>query len=486
MNVRLNAPGGKLALLLGSAALAGCSMAPTYVRPDAPVSPSYPTGAAYADTADPATRGTDMGWRDFFRDPLLHDLIDMALANNRDVRVAALNVESARVQYRIQRSALLPEIAVVADGTAQHLPSDLAHNRRSYQVGAAAAAWELDLWGRIRSLSDQALESYLALDATRQAAQMSLVAEVANAYLTLRSDQQLLRLADETLASQNQSYALTQQLVDVGQLARLDLERAEVALRTAEADRAIYTRLAAQDRNALVLLLGAGLPADLAARLDTADSLPDDIMPADLPAGLPSDLLTRRPDIRAAEHMLRAANANIGAARAAFLPAISLTGTAGTASASLDDLFSSRSGAWSFIPRITLPIPIFGGSALRADLDRAEVQKRIEIATYEKAIQSAFRDVADGLAGRGTLDTQIRAQTQQVAASRNAYTLAQQRFAAGEDADLAQLDAQRTYYAAQQNLVRSRLARLGNLVNLYKALGGSWAEFAEPLDKPAS
>ena len=335
MNARLNALSGKLILLLGSAALAGCSMAPKYVRPEAPVSPSFPTGAAYEGVQpSEASAGADIGWRDFYDDPLLHELVEKALTNNRDLRVTALNVEAARAQYRIQRSELLPTIAVGAEGTAQRLPSDLFYNRRSYQVGAMASAWELDLWGRVRSLSDQALESYLSLDATRQASQMSLVAEVANAYLTLRADQELLRLANETLATQERSYALTKQLAEVGNLARLDLERAEVALRTAESDRATFTRLAAQDRNALVLLLGEPLSPELTTRLDAADTLPDGIMPADLPAGLPSDLLTRRPDIRAAEHTLRGANANIGAARAAFFPTISLTGSAGTASAS--------------------------------------------------------------------------------------------------------------------------------------------------------
>ncbi len=485
MNARLNALSGKLILLLGSAALAGCSMAPKYVRPEAPVSPSFPTGAAYEGVQpSEASAGADIGWRDFYDDPLLHELVEKALTNNRDLRVTALNVEAARAQYRIQRSELLPTIAVGAEGTAQRLPSDLFYNRRSYQVGAMASAWELDLWGRVRSLSDQALESYLSLDATRQASQMSLVAEVANAYLTLRADQELLRLANETLATQERSYALTKQLAEVGNLARLDLERAEVALRTAESDRATFTRLAAQDRNALVLLLGEPLSPELTTRLDAADTLPDGIMPADLPAGLPSDLLTRRPDIRAAEHTLRGANANIGAARAAFFPAISLTGSAGTASASLDDLFSSGSGAWSFMPRITLPLPIFGGGALRANLDRAEVQKRIEIANYERAIQSAFREVADGLAGKGTLDAQIRSETQRVDASRNAYALAEQRFKAGEDDNLALLEAQRTLYGSQQALVRSKLVRLSNLINLYKALGGGWTEFAAPPDDP--
>lgn len=467
--------GGTAAALLASVALAGCTtMAPKYERPVAPVSGSFPAGTAYEGAApDSSGQATaDLGWRAVFADPLLRRLIERSLANNRDLRVAALNVESARARYRIQRAEELPSLSVGADATAQRLPPELFYNRRQYQVGAAVTAWEIDLWGRIRSLSEQALQNYLAIEETRTAAQLSLVAEVANAYLTLRADQAMLKLSRDTLAAQQRSYDLTKQLVDVGNVARLDLRRAEIALRTAEGDVATCTRLAAQDRNALVLLLGEPMTPELQRDLDALDTLPDGIVPADLPAGLPSDLLNRRPDIRAAEHMLRGANASIGAARAAFFPTISLTGSGGTASASLDDLFTGGSGAWAFMPRITLPI--FQGGALRANLDRSEVQKRIEVANYEKAIQAAFREVSDGLAGKRTFDDQIRAEQQRVEASGETYKLAGQRFSEGEDDNLALLDAQRAYYAAQQALVRARLARLSNLVNLYKALGGGW------------
>lgn len=470
--------GGRVAALLFPALLAGCTMAPAYERPVAPVSTAFPAGAAYGGAAPVAGAASvataDLGWRDVFNDPLLAQLVERSLANNRDLRVAALNVESARAGYRIQRSELLPNLAVGVDASAQRLPDPLFYNRRTYQAGATVSAWELDLWGRIRSLSDAAQQSYFALEETRTAAQLSLVAEVANAYLTLRADQELLRLARDTLAAERASHALTKQLVDVGQLAQLDLGRAEVALRTAEADMSAYTRLAAQDRNALVVLLGEPLTDELSRQLDAADTLPDGLVAESLPAGLPSDLLVRRPDIRAAEHRLRGANADIGAARAAFLPSISLTGSAGTASADLDGLFSAGSGAWSFMPRISMPI--FRLGAIKANLDRAEVRKRIEVATYEKSIQVAFREVADGLAGQGTLDAQLLSERKRVEASRKSHSLSEQRFRAGEDDNLALLDAQRSLYAAEQSLVRTRLLRLTNLIDLYKALGGGWTE----------
>jgi len=472
-----------LSSLALAGALAGCSLAPTYERPAAPVDAAYPTGPAYDRQAGQgqAAQGAaaDIGWRDFFHDPLLQRLIELSLSANRDLRVAALNVEAARAQYRIQRADLLPSVGGAGTGSIQRVPGDLTQSgesaiNRTYQVGVATSAWELDLFGRIRSLSEQALQSYLSLDETRIAAQLSLVAETANAYLTLRADQELLGLTRDTLRTQKESYDLTRQSYDLGVATALDLSQAEVALRTAESNLSQYTRLAAQDRNALVLLLGQPLPPDLAAQLDQPASLPDGILPLDLPAGLPSDLLVRRPDIRAAEHLLRGANANIGAARAAFFPSISLTGSAGTASASLGGLFDAGSGAWSFAPQIT--IPIFAGGALRAGLDLAEVQKRIEVARYEQSIQAGFREVADALAGRGTLDEQIHAQRQLVDASQRAYTLSDQRFQQGVDSYLNVLDSQRSLYTAQQALINTRLARLSNLINLYKALGGGWTE----------
>lgn len=468
------------------AALAGCTLAPPYERPAPPISASYPSGDAYA--ADPPpTPGerlaADLGWRDFFQDPLLQQLIEIALANNRDARKAALDVEAARALYRIQRAALMPNLDAAASGAVQRLPADLsatgsADIARRYDAGGITTAWELDLWGRLRSLGDRQLAAYLALDETRIATRMSLVAEVAAAYLTLRADQELLRLTTDTLATQQRSYDLTAQLARVGNATQLDLRLAEITLRAAEADRAAYTRQAARDRNALVLLLGQPLAPALARQLDQANTLPDGIVPATLPSGLPAQLLARRPDLRAAEQRLRAANANIGAARAAFLPAISLTGAAGTASASLDGLFDAGSGAWRFLPQITLPI--FRGGALRANLDLAHVQKRIEIASYEQSIQAAFREVADALAGKRTLDEQIRAEQLSVAASQHAYALAEQRFREGMDDSLALLETHRTLYGTQQALVRTRLARLTNLIDLYKALGGGWTATTVP------
>ncbi len=465
-----------------AAALAGCSLAPTYERPQAPVDAAYPSGPAYAQAEGqgaPGVNAADIGWRDFFADPLLQRLIEISLANNRDLRVAALNMEAARAQYRIQRADLMPSVGVAAQESAQRTPADLSYGGQattshSYQVGGALASWEIDLFGRIRSLSDKALETYLALDETRTATQLSLIAEVANAYLTLRADQELLQLTRETLKSQQDSYALTKQSYDQGLSTALDLSQAEVSLRTAERNLSLYTRQAAQDRNALVLLAGQPLPPDVADGLDRAARLDDGMLAANLPAGLPSDLLARRPDIRAAEHQLKAANANIGAARAAFFPTISLTGSAGTASASLGGLFDAGSGAWSFTPQITMPI--FAGGSLLAGLDLAKVQKNIQVAQYEKAIQTGFREVADALAGRGTLNRQIFAEEQLVAANQRSYDLSEQRFRQGIDDYLSVLDSQRALYSSQQVLVNTRLSRLSNLVTLYKVLGGGWSE----------
>lgn len=480
--------GAPLALAV---ALSGCSMAPTYERPAAPVETVYPSTGAYPDTsAAPAgSIAADVGWREFFRDPLLHELIGISLESNRDLRRAALNVEAARALYRIQRAELLPNLDLSARGASERLPADLnasgtSQVNRRYDVAGTTTAWELDVWGRIRSLNDRALASYLALDETRIATQLSLIAEVASAYLTLRADQALLSLTESTLTTQQRSYELTSQLVDAGNATQLDLRRAEIALRTAEANRATYTRHVAVDRNALVLLLGQPLSPALARQLDAATTLPDNVVSSDLPSGLPSDLLARRPDIRAAEQQLIGANANIGAARAAFFPTISLTGSAGEASASLDGLFESGSRAWSFLPRITLPI--FRGGALRANLDVAKIQKRIEITHYEQAIQVAFSEVADGLAGKRTLDAQIASEQRLVAASEQGYALAEQRFKTGIDDTLVLLDAHRTLYGAQQALVRTRLARLNNLIGLYKALGGGWKEHtADTADQPS-
>ncbi|EKB5678752.1 efflux transporter outer membrane subunit [Salmonella enterica] len=471
-----------LASLVFAVALTGCSLAPEYERPASPVNATWPasyTGEKIAADKTNLTVTADIGWRDFFRDSLLQELITIALHNNRDLRKAALNVDAAQALYRIQRAELLPNLNASGALDVGRVPADVSAaqttdiNRR-YDLSGATTAWELDLWGRIRSLDDQALARYMALDETRIAMKISLVSAVAGAYLTLRADQELLQLTKKTLTSQQRSSELTRQLVRTGNATELDLRMAEIAMRSAQVNLAAYTRQAIQDRNALELLLGQSLTPELSRRLDDVVTLPEGIVPTTLPVGLPSELLVRRPDIRSAEHQLRAANANIGAARAAFFPAITLTGTAGTASTSLDGLFEPGSGSWRFLPQITLPL--FQGGALLARLDIAHIQKRIEIASYEKTIQEAFREVSDGLSGQRTLDDQLHAEQLSVIAGQNAYDLAALRFREGEDDYLALLDTHRMLYGSQQALVRTRLIQQMNIINLYKALGGGWSE----------
>ncbi len=429
----------------------------------------------------------DIGWREFFRDPQLQQLIDVALENNRDLRVAALNIEAFRAQYRIQRADLFPAVDASFDGSRQRLPADLSPTGSpmiSSQYGATLGitSWELDLFGRLRALRDQALEQYLATEEARRSTQTTLVANVATAYLTLRADQAQLQLTRDTLGTYQKSYDLTKRSYDVGVASALDLRQAQTAVESARATLAQYTRLVAQDQNALVLLLGSGLPADL----PQGRGLGDQTLLTTVPAGLPSDLLQRRPDILQAEHQLKAANANIGAARAAFFPSISLTANAGTMSRPRSGLFDAGSGTWLFQPSISLPI--FTAGSLRASLDLAKVQKDINIAQYEKAIQTAFPEVADGLAARGTFTEQLQAQRALVEASSEYYRLADKRYRTGVDNYLTLLDAQRSLFTAQQQLITDRLNQLTSEVNLYKALGGGWqatAAQAKPISSEA-
>jgi multidrug efflux system outer membrane protein len=341
---------------------------------------------------------------------------------------------------------------------------------RQDNAGVGFTAYELDLFGRIRSLNHEKLEQYFGYEETRRSSQISLVAEVADGYLTLLADQELLRITEETLKSDTDSYTLTQRMLESGQATELDLRQAESAVDTARANLALYTRQVAQDRNALQLLVGAPLPEELS----DGPPLEAQSFLEELPEGLPSDLLERRPDILSAEHSLRAANANIGAARAAFFPSVSLTGNFGTASTELSGLFAGGSRNWSFSPGISLPI--FAGGANVANLDLAKVEKKVQVAQYEKAIQSAFREVADALAARGTLQQQLEAQRALVDSAGASYTLSEMRFHSGVDAYLTVLDSQRTLYSAQQGLVGVELTQLQNLVGLYKALGGGWEE----------
>ena len=349
----------------------------------------------------------DIGWRDFLTDPRLQRLVEIALANNRDLRIAALNVAQVQAQYRIQRAALFPQIGGFANSSSLRTPASISPSGNAtvthpYSVGLSAA-WEIDFFGRLQSLSDQALQQYFASAQARKAVDILLVSEIADQYLTMLADDELLVVTQQTLESAQASYKLTLLQFQTGTGTELSVRQAETVVEQANANHAAQVRARAQAENALVLLLGQPLPSDLPPPVP----LSSQTLLADIPAGLPSDLLTRRPDIMQAEATLRGANANIGAARAAFFPTISLTGNLGTASSALSGLFKAGSLAWSFLPSITMPI--FEGGQLQASLDVATVQKDINVAQYEKTIQTAFREVADGLAARGTYDDEVAA-----------------------------------------------------------------------------
>lgn len=469
-----------------AAGLAGCTMIPFYHQPQAPVSSTFPQGGVYA--TQPGTDGralngrsadgvvaADIGWRNFFIDPRLQQLVEIALKNNRDLRVAVLNIEASRAQYQITRANLLPSVGAVGTGTIERYPmltdngNPAAVVGRVYNVGLSAS-WELDFFGRLRSLKEQALSQYLATAEARKAEEILLVSQVADQYLTMLADDDLLKVTAETLKTAQASYNLTKLQFENGTSSELDLRQAQTVVETAQANMQAQLRARAQAENALVLLIGEPLPADLAPGLP----LDSQNLLADVPAGLPSDLLIRRPDIMEAEQQLLAANANIGAARAAFFPRVMLTGAFGTASITLGDLFKPGMAAWTFMPQITLPI--FSGGANLANLNLANIEKKVQIAQYEKAIQSAFREVADGLAARGTYDQQVAAQQRDVEANQRRFDLSDLRYRNGVDSYLSVLTAQTDLYAAQQALIAARLARLTNLVDLYRALGGGWIE----------
>ena len=458
-----------LTLALAAALASGCTLIPDYQRPAAPVPASFPNAAP----ATAATAADAIAWRDYFADNRLREVIALALANNRDLRVAALNIEKARAQYRIQRADLFPAVGASGGMNAQRLPEDLTSNgeaevNRSYSATIGFSAYELDFFGRIRSLNAQALETYLGTEEARRSAQISLVAEVANAWLRLAADRERLALARSTYEARQKSHDLTRRSFEAGAVSALDLHQAETLLHNARADAARYRSFVAQDENALALIVGAPVPAELlpATLTDSISAV------AELPAGVPSEVLVRRPDILQAERALRAANASIGAARAAFFPSISLTAAAGSASSTLGGLFDGGSGTWSFIPQVR--IPIFEAGRLQASLEVAEVQRDIHVAQYEKAIQSAFREVADALAERATLAEQLDARRRLVEATESGFRLSEARYKGGVDSYLGLLDAQRTLYAAELDLIGVRLADAANRVTLYKVLGGGW------------
>jgi len=454
-------------------ALAGCStMAPKYEQPAAPVPTAWPSGPAYQEgTAKTDRAVADIPWRDFFVDEKLRKLIALALDNNRDLRVAALNIERSRAQYQIQRADLLPKIDATASGTFQRIAetfssTGLPETLHQYNVGLGVSSYELDLFGRVRSLKDQALERYLATEQAQRSVQISLVSQVAAIYLTLAADRERLQLAKETLTSQQESYQLTLRRHEAGVSSALDLNQAQTSVDAARVDIARYTTLVAQDENALNLVVGSAVPADLLpANLSNTLTALKDVAP-----GLPSDVLLRRPDILQAEGALKGANANIGAARAAFFPRIILVSNVGFGSDELGGLFNSGAFVWKFAPQITLPI--FDGGSNQANLKVSEVDRDIAVAQYEKTIQTAFREVADALAQRGTIDDQLAAQQSLTDATSESYRLSRARYEKGVDSYLTVLDSQRSFYGAQQNLISTRLTRLTNQVTLYKVLGG--------------
>ena len=459
------APKALSALALSAVTLlAGCSFIPTYERPSAPVPAGYTN--TLADAAPSNAQLAD--WQAYFSEPRLRQLISAALANNRDLRVAVLNIEQARATYQIRRADGYPAVGLAVNASRAPAASN-GTLTNSFSAGLAVAAWEIDFFGRTASLKDQALAQYLATEEGRNAAQVSLVAAVANSWLALLADEELLDLSRQTLASRDESLRLTQLRTDAGVVSDLDLRQAQSLAQSARATLAQQQRQRALDENALVLLIGQALPEDLRSSLEGA-KLADAPVMAELPVGLPSELLTRRPDIRQAEQQLIAANANIGAARAAFFPRIALTAQAGTASGELSGLF--KSGSWGFSLAPSLLLPLFDAGRNQANLEVSQTGRRIAVAQYEKAIQTAFRAVSDALAGEATLGEQAKAQQLQAQAEAASLKLADLRYRNGVSNYLDLLDAQRSLFATQQAVVQLRLVQLQNKVLLYKALGG--------------
>ncbi len=461
------------AALLGAALVQGCAnLAPTYEREAAPVAPAWPVDTSVSAPAGAADAGT-VHWSEFYNDPRLRALIEAALENNRDLRSTALAVESARAQYRVTRAGQWPTLNASAGHTASGAgavasSTGNAYTNHQYSVELGITAFELDFFGRVRNLKEQALQAFLASEESLRAARISLIAEIATAYLTLAADQELLSLAQGTFDSQSTSLRLTERTFEIGTASRLDVAQAQTSVETARADIATYRTQVSQDTQALALLVGRPLdpqwlPGASRPRIDGL---------VGLNAGLPSELLQRRPDVLAAERSLQAAQANIGVARARLFPTISLTTTLGTASRALSDLFGSGSRTWSFVPQATLPI--FDGGASRANVRVAEVERDAALAAYDKAIQTAFREVADALAQRRDIGEQMAAREALVQATETAFRLSDARYRRGVDSYLSVLDAQRSLYSAQQNLIATRLRHDSNLVTLYSVLGGGW------------
>lgn len=459
--------------------LAGCGslLTPQYERPDAPVPANWPTQGAYAGAVrDSDGSAIDTGWKTFVVDERARRLVAMALANNRDLRIAALNVERARAAYGVSRADLFPSVsaagaATQAKGARDVVGESTGRISHNYSATLGFASYELDFFGKISNQADSSREAWLQQVETRDAAQISVIAQVVSGYLTLAADQERLKIAKDTLDSLQHTLRLTRKRHDVRVASQIDVASAQASVDGANVDIATYTTSVAQGENALALLIGSPLPDELRPPLGLFNGAP---VLQEVPTGLSSEVLLRRPDLRADEHALKAANADIGAARAAFFPSISLTANAGSGSAELGRLFSGGNGIWTFAPQINLPI--FTGGRLQSSLDQAEVARDIQVATYEKDVQTAFREVADALAQRGTADDALRAQRAQTDSYAQSYQLAELRYKNGVDSYLSVLVYQRSFYTAQLSLVSTRLLRQTNLVTLYKVLGGGVRE----------
>lgn len=468
--------------------LAGCNLAPDFIRP-APATPEgWPQGPAYqrpaADTAPGARLATEIAWSEIVADDRLRRVVALGLAENRDLRVAVLNAAQYEANYRVQRASLFPTLSGSASGVASRTPapfstdaypanSTVGLTRGGTALGVGISSFEVDLFGRVRNLTEGAFQRYLGYEETRRAAHISLVAQIANAWLTIGADRELLALTRRTLASQEQSLTITRAGFQGGTTTELALRQAETSVETARANLAAFIRQEAQDLNALKRLVGAEVPEEL---LPT-DAQSVDSAVRDVPAGISSAVLLQRPDVLAAERNLRAANAQVGAARAAFFPSLTLTASGGTATQGLERLFAPGTANWSFSP--TINVPIFQAGALRGSLDAARIGADIQVATYQGALQTAFREVADALAARGTLTSQIEAQRSLVAAYEGAYNLSLLRFRSGLDNYQSALDSERQLFAARQTLITLELQRRQNRVTLYRALGGGWRASAE-------
>ncbi len=448
--------------------LSACSLAPNYQRPDAPIPSEWPSYEV-DENINTNSESAEITWRQFFLDPALRDFINVALENNRDLRLAMLNVEAFRAQYRIRRSEQLPSIGADANVIRERMANPLLSNETStstqYDLSVGISAYELDFFGRVRNLSESALQSYLATEEAQRTIAISLISEVAMAYMNWQTDQAQLKLAESTMKAYKESLLLLEASAEVGIASELDVTQARTLVQQAQSEVSRYTRQVAQDKNGLALLLGTALP-----EVASEDRALDMNTIAGISAGLPSDLLEQRPDIRAAERKLMAANADIGAARAAFFPSISLTASAGSISDELSGLFDSNSDTWRFMPQIRLPI--FTAGRLQASLDYAELRRDSRIAEYEKSIQIGFREVADGLAARATYGEQLAAQKGLVKTTEEYYQLAQQRYNEGVASYLTVLDARRSLFNTQQQLLLTQLGQLTSEVLLYKALGG--------------